>query len=190
MTARTHDLAAVTMLTYVVASGQAPSLSLATGVVAVAANILGGVTPDLDEPTVRFWNNFPAGSIVGRIIHPLLGGHRMISHSLLGMFAIGWGLKYLLTNYVSRVLLVDMNVVWGAFMLGYLSHLVMDTITKEGVPWFFPIPWKLGFPPFKALRVTTGEWAEKALVFPGLLFLNGYLIYHNYGKFLKLISPH
>jgi len=42
MTARTHDLAAVTMLTYVVASGQAPSLSLATGVVAVAANILGG----------------------------------------------------------------------------------------------------------------------------------------------------
>ena len=188
MTARTHDLAAMTMLVWVVASGKAPSLSLATGIVAVMANILGALTPDLDEPTARLWNDMPAGSIVGRIIHPLLGGHRMITHSILGMLAIGWGLKFLLTNYVSRVLLVDMNVVWGAFMLGFLSHLIVDTITKEGVPWLFPIPWRLGFPPFKALRVTTGEWAEKALVFPGLLVLNGYLIYQNYGEFLKLVG--
>ena len=188
MTARTHDLAAMTMLTYVVASGQAPHMSLATGMVAVAANILGALAPDLDEPTVGIWNDMPAGSVIGRIIHPLLGGHRMITHSLVGMGAIGWGLKYLLVHYVSRVLLVDMNIVWGAFMLGFLSHLVMDTITKEGVPWLFPIPWRLGFPPFKALRITTGEFTEKALVFPGLLFLNGYLIYQNYGRFLALIG--
>ncbi|TSC87670.1 MAG: Uncharacterized protein G01um101416_350 [Microgenomates group bacterium Gr01-1014_16] len=169
------------MLTWVVASGQVQPMSLATGIVAVAANILGALTPDLDEPTAGLWNDLPAGSIIGRIIHPLLGGHRMITHSLVGMFAIGWGLKYLLIHYVSRVLLVDMNIVWVTFMLGFLSHLIMDTITKEGVPWLFPIPWKIGFPPFKALRVTTGEWAEKALELRG--------VFETYRKVVFNTSP-
>ena len=186
MTGRTHDLAALTTLTLVLAYEPIMKMSLATAGVAIAANMIGGIAPDLDQPTANLWNRIPAGSIIGRIISPLLGNHRMISHSLLGIGLVGWGLKYLLA-YMHTFLLVDMNLVWWAFMLGYASHLVADTITKEGVPWLFPIPIRLGFPPFKFLRMNTGGLIEKMIIFPGLLIANGYLIYSHYEKFVELV---
>ncbi len=187
MTGRTHDLGAFTSLVLLGAGSPIPQISLATALVALAGNLIGGIAPDLDEPTSYLWNKIPAGSIFGRIVHPLLGGHRMISHSLLGLWGFGLFAKFLLGK-IGTVLLVDMNIVWWAFMIGYLSHLVMDTVTKDGVPWLFPIPIRIGFPPFKFLRITTGAFTEKAVVFPGLLILNGYLIYQNYGKFFQFLT--
>lgn len=187
MTGRTHDLAGMTTLTAYLAYEPLLKMTLATGVVAAAACAIGAITPDIDEPTAPLWNNLPAGSIVGRIVHPLLGGHRMISHSLLGLALFSWGLKLLL-GYTGKFLLVDNGLVWWTFVMGYGSHLVMDTITRDGVPWLFPIPVKFGFPPIKAFRFTTGAWGEKILVFPGLAFLNGYLIYSHYGKFLEFFK--
>ncbi len=186
MTGRTHDLAAFTTLTAILATQPIPQMSLATALTCLAGNMLGALTPDLDEPTAKLWHDMPAGSIIGRIIHPLTGGHRMISHSLLGMWLIGLGAKWLLGR-IGTVLLVDMNLVWWSFMIGFLSHLVTDTITKEGVPWLFPLPFRIGIPPFKFMRMVTGGFAEKAIVFPGLAAANAYLIYHNYGKFVDFI---
>ena len=187
MTGRTHDLAAFTTLTAVLAYEPLMKLSLATAIVAVAANMIGGLAPDIDQPTAGFWQKIPAGSIFGRIINPLLGHHRMVSHSLVGMALAGWGLKYLLA-YMHTFLLVDMTVVWWAFMLGFASHLIMDSLTKEGVPWFFPIPVRLGFSPIKKFRVTTGGLVETIVVFPALLAANAYLIYYHYGKFITFIT--
>jgi inner membrane protein len=183
MTGRTHDLAAFTTLTLLLTVQPIPQMSLATALTALGANMIGGITPDLDQPTAKLWNSVPTGSLFGRLIDPLLGGHRMITHSLLGMGLIGWGLKFLLAK-IGRVVLVDMNLVWWAFMLGYLSHLIADTLTKEGVPWLFPIPIRFGIPPLKALRITTGGLIEKVIVFPALLVANGYLFYMHYGLFL------
>ena len=70
MTGRTHDLSAFTMLTLVVATQPLPAMRLATIFVALGANILGAITPDLDQPTAQFWRGLPTGSIIGRIIHP------------------------------------------------------------------------------------------------------------------------
>ncbi len=187
MTGRTHDLAAFTTLTYILTTQPIPVMTLATALVALGSNMIGGITPDLDEPTAKLWNQLPAGSILGRIVHPLLGGHRMISHSLLGLIIIGYGAKFLLAK-IGSVVLVDMNLVWWAFMLGYLSHLVTDTITREGVPWLFPIPIRFGIPPFKFMRITTGGMVEKAAIFPGLIALNVYLFYHNYGTFVNFVT--
>jgi inner membrane protein len=187
MTGRTHDLAALTTLTAFIAYEPLMKLSLATAGITVAAGLIGGVVPDIDQPTADLWRKIPAGSILGHIVAPLLGHHRMISHSLVGFALAGWGMKYLLA-YVHTFLLVDMNVVWWSFMLGYASHLVMDSLTKEGVPWFFPIPIRLGFPPLKALRITTGGLLENFLVFPSLLAVNGYLIYFHYGKFITFFT--
>lgn len=186
MTNRTHDLAAMTTLVVTASFASLPQMTLATVVVAVGANLLGAVVPDLDQPTAEFWNRIPAGTILGRLVHPLMGTHRLISHSIVGVILAGIGLKHLLTA-IGGVLLVDMNVVWWATMMGYLSHMVMDTFTREGVPWLFPIPIRFGFPPFKFLRITTGGMIEKGVIFPGLLILNGYLIYQNYTKFLEIL---
>ena len=187
MTGRTHDLAAFTALSYVVATQPLQPVTLATGIVSIMATLVGGLTPDIDQPTADLWHKFPAGSLVGRILHPLLGGHRYLSHSILGIILFGWFSNFLLVK-MGQVLLVDINVVWTAFMIGFISHLIMDTFTYEGVPWLFPIPFRFGFPPLKALRMKAGGFIEKSVIFPGLLFLNGYIYYQNYTKFLDFFK--
>lgn len=187
MTSRTHDLAAFTTLSFVIVTQPIPQMTLATALVAFGANMIGGLLPDIDDETADIWDKIRAGSIISRIIHPLLGNHRMISHSVLGMYLIGLILKYVLP-LAGKVLLVDMNIIWWSVMIGYLSHLIMDSFTKEGVPWLFPIPIRIGFPPHKLFRIKTGGIVEKAVVFPGLLVTNGYLFYTNYFLFLSFVK--
>lgn len=187
MIGRTHDLAAFTALSAIVATQPIPHMSLATALVSLSANFIGGLAPDIDQPTADLWRRLPAGGVFGKILSPLLGGHRFISHSLLGVFLFGFGLKLLLGK-ISTVVLVDMNIVWWAFMIGFISHLIMDTFTREGVPWLFPIPINFGIPPFKVLRIKTGGLIEKSLIFPGLLILNVYIFYTYYPRFLDLFK--
>ena len=186
MTGRTHDLAAFTALSYVALTQPIQHLSLSTMIVAFTANMIGGLTPDIDQPTAKLWHEIPAGSIFGKILSPLLGGHRFISHSIVGLVVFGI-LSYYALQLASHSLLVNMSTVWWSFMIGYFSHLVMDTITHEGVPWFFPIPWKIGIPPIKVLRVKTGGLVEKAIIFPGLILVTIYIYYLNYSKVLLFL---
>jgi len=187
MTGRTHDLAAFTALNYIVATSPVISLSLPTAFIAVSANFIGALVPDLDQSTSQIWKNIRGGSSLGVLLSPLLGGHRFISHSILGIIIFGILSKFLF-NLMETFIIVDMNIVWISFMIGFISHLVMDTFTKEGIAWFFPIPFRIGFPPISFLRVKTGGLIEKMFVFPGLLFLNAYLFYKFYPKFLMLIK--
>lgn len=186
MTGRTHDLAAFTALSYIALTQPIQHLSLATAIVAFTANMIGGLTPDIDQPTAKLWHEIPAGSVFGKILSPLFGGHRFISHSIVGAILFGF-LSYWALQLASHTLLVNMTIVWWSFMIGYLSHLVMDTITHEGVPWLFPLPWKIGFPPIKVLRVKTGGVVEKAIIFPGLVLLTIYMYYLNYSKVLLFL---
>lgn len=186
MTGRTHDLAAFTALTYTVATQPLHAMSFPTLIVAFSANMIGGLAPDIDQPTADLWNKIPAGSFFGRLITPVLGGHRFISHSILGILIFGFGFRKLL-DLGSSFILADMNVVWWAFMIGFVSHLVMDTITREGVPWLFPIPIRFGIPPLRFLRIKTGGIVEKSFIFPALLILNIYMYYNYHSKFLDFL---
>lgn len=185
MTGRTHDLAGFTALSYIVAIQPLQEVSLATGLVALSANFIGALAPDIDQTTAELWGRIRGGSIISRLISPLLGGHRFISHSILGIFLFGFVTQKIL-DMGKNVILVDMNIVWWAFMIGFISHLIMDTLTRDGVPWLFPIPIKFGLPPFKALRIKTGGMIEKSIIFPGLIMVNFYIFYTNYPKFLDL----
>ena len=190
MTARTHDLAAFTTLGIIVFSYPLPHITLATGLVAVVANLVGGIAPDIDQPTAPLWRNLPVGKYVGKTFDKLLGGHRFISHSIIGLVLFGSGWYYLLHILKPSFPALDMDIIWWAFIIGFISHLVMDTFTHEGVPWLLPIPVKLGFPPFKALRITTDGLIEKFAVFPGLFLLNGYMYYLHYGTILELFHTY
>ncbi len=163
MTARTHDLAAATALGAAALLVLTTQITLGTALVALVANQLGGIVPDIDQPTAPFWRNLPVGGFFGRLIDKMLGGHRFISHSLLGLVlfgGLGYGLLVFLHPAIPHINIV---VVWWAFAIGLVSHLVMDTFTKEGVPWLLPIPIKFGLPPVKELRITTGKGMETAV---------------------------
>ncbi|HSA83440.1 MAG TPA: metal-dependent hydrolase [Patescibacteria group bacterium] len=187
MTGRTHDLAAFTALGFIALTQPLPQMTLATGLVAVVANMIGGIAPDIDQPTAPFWRNLPVGRIFGKVFRLVIGGHRFLSHSILGVVLFGFGFHSLLEVLRPSFPTLDMGIIWWAFMIGFVSHLVMDTFTREGVPWLLPIPVKFGIPPVKAYRVETGEFVERFIIFPLLIGANGYLYYNYYHVILLLL---
>jgi inner membrane protein len=187
MIARTHDIAAITALSVVFLAMPAQTITLSTAILAIIANLIGGITPDIDQPTAPFWRNLPVGKYFGRVFDSLLGGHRFLTHSLLGVAVIGY-LTYLLLGFLQPIMgSVNINIVWWAFMIGVISHLVIDTFSKEGVPWLLPIPIKIGFPPFKAWRITTDSWVENIIIFPGLIIFDLVLYFQNYHQILYVL---
>jgi inner membrane protein len=190
MTGRTHDLAAISLLGAVVAINPPGTITLSTALIALLANQIGGIFPDIDQPTAPFWRNLPVGGIFGRTIGKLLGGHRFLTHSLLG-FALGGFLAKLLLEFLQPLMPhTNVGLVWWAFMIGVFSHLVMDSFTKEGVPWLLPIPIKFGIPPVKALRIVTGKKMESLVIFPGLVLLNIWLYAMYYQEIQAFIHRH
>jgi inner membrane protein len=191
MKARTHDVAAATALLGVfVLLPEPPTLTLATVIIAFVANQIGGIAPDVDQPTAPFWRNLPIGGVFGKVIAKMLGGHRFLSHSIVGLVLFGFLFHLLLTVLQPIMPQVQVYYVWWAFMIGMISHLLMDTLTKEGVPWLLPIPVKLGIPPLKSLRITTGKWTETLIALPLLLILFGTICSLEYSKILAFIHQH
>lgn len=187
MTGRTHDLAAITALVAVVGLHPIHTLSLSSLLLSLLANQIGGVFPDIDQPTAPLWRNLPVGGIFGKLFGRLSGGHRFITHSILGLVLFGFGFRALL-GFLGPILgHANTGFVWWSFMIGLVSHLVMDSFTKEGVPLLLPVPWDFGFPPIKRLRITTGKRVEQFIVFPLLLVICGYLFVSNRLDFLRVL---
>ncbi|HEX3081931.1 MAG TPA: metal-dependent hydrolase [Candidatus Saccharimonadia bacterium] len=190
MTGRTHDLAAITALGAVALSQPVHTITLSTLLLAIFANLVGGIAPDIDQPTAPLWRNLPVGGYFGRVFDALLGGHRFLTHSILGAALLGWLLHVALVFFHPVMPHVNIDIVWAAFMIGVASHLVMDTFTKEGVPWLLPLPFKFGIPPVKALRVSTGHFAEVAIIFPALLLVNLWLYATHYQQLVDILHKH
>jgi len=190
MTGRTHDAAALTALIIATILYPPGSLTLATALIALLANQIGGITPDIDQPTAPFWRNLPAEGAIGKVFDRLLGGHRFLTHSLVGAALFAW-LAHLLLVFLHPIMPhTNITLVWDAFVIGLISHLVMDTFTKEGVPWLLPIPIKFGLPPVKELRITTGKWVETLVIFPALIVLDVWLLARHYHALVAFLHQH
>ena len=73
MIARTHDLAAITGLFGVILLlPTTPTVSLGTAVACLLANQLGGIAPDIDQPTAPFWRNLPVAGLFGKVTTKML----------------------------------------------------------------------------------------------------------------------
>lgn len=90
---------------------------------ALGAAVLGSLLPDIDHP--QSW----AGRKMRAISVPLslLVGHRGITHSAVAVVA-------------GLALLLVMGMGWMAapVVVGYLSHLLADSLTPSGVPLLWP----------------------------------------------------
>ena len=186
MTARTHDLAAFTLLAVVVIVQPERTVTLATAVAAVLANQIGGITPDIDQPTAPLWRNLPIARVFGRFAGKMMGGHRHITHSIIGVLLFGFVSRWFLLFIHPLVPKMDVELVWWAYIIGIISHLIMDMFTKEGVPILLPIPIKFGIPPIKKLRITTGKPME-SVWFIGLVAFNIVLFATSYQEVLHIL---
>jgi inner membrane protein len=167
MTARTHDAFAFASLLTVAALFPSGELTLYTAAASVVGNIVGGLIPDMDQASNRLWDLLPAGDSLAKIFRRIFLKHRTITHSLLGAFLLYKLLEFALPKLLNP-LYVNSHIVFISVMIGYISHLIADSFTKEGLPLFFPLGITVGIPPLKFLRVSTGSWVEKYLVLPGV----------------------
>ena len=89
--------------------------------------VFSAVLPDIDHS--KSW--------IGRKIKPLsflvnfIFGHRRLIHSLFFALVIGVLINIFFDNY------------YIPFVIGYLSHLFLDTITKQGVYLFYPFKFRI-----------------------------------------------
>lgn len=142
------------------ATGILLSSALTTNPIGIAVGALAALLPDIDEPNSMLSRKIP-------IIPHIVGffGHRKITHSLLGAFLFSVPMFIWLPEYLT------------VFVAGYLSHLVLDSMTNMGTPWLFPIEKNF------SLRLgVSGGWLEGFYIV--CLFITGSFFGEN------LFMPH
>jgi membrane-bound metal-dependent hydrolase YbcI (DUF457 family) len=138
-------------------------LTVAPWLVVVGAFV--ALLPDLDASESRIKNLTIGGKIGGaqigiRPLAPIamvlssLFGHRAALHSLLMVAVISLG---------TRFIPIMTSSLWLVIILGYVSHLVLDMLTKSGVEIFWPIKTHVGLLP-RFLRVKTGGLLDTVLL--------------------------
>ena len=171
MTAVTHQLIAVTSALWLLTVfPQSPGT--ATAILAVFAVMIGALTPDLDHPSANFFQKLLGARIINFLFRSFSGGHRHFTHSVLGIILIGFGLKWLFESILAPAVMPSANIIWIAFMAGYISHIAADTLTDRGVPWLWPIHVHFTIPPgSKAVRITTDSIIETLLLRSALVIV-------------------
>lgn len=187
MTAKTHDAAAFAVLITAAVYFPPPNLKIATVLTALVANIVGALLPDIDQASNRLWDLLPGGNLVGRVLRRVLLSHRTLSHSILGIWGVYKLSLWLLPKWLNSSF-VEIGIVWAALMIGYLSHLVLDGFTEEGLPLLWPIKWKFGLPPIAQWRIETGKWFEKYVVFWGIVMYTLIFLGRNFFRLAEMFK--
>ncbi len=186
MTARTHDLIAFSSLVTVATISPPSALNLYTLFACILGNVIGSQIPDMDQAGNRLWDLLPGGNNVGRILRKVFYKHRTITHSLLGLFVIYKLLDVVLSKIFAEGV-IESNLLLISIMIGYVSHLIADSLTEEGIPLLFPFKFTFGFPPVKPWRMKTGKWFENLVVYPSVVAYLFIFIAENKDKLLDLI---
>jgi inner membrane protein len=142
---------------------------VAIKVIFYAMAAVGALVPDIDNARSTL------GKRLGRVSRAIQkhAGHREIFHSLVGLALTGlvvWaaqqGVALALTRlgWPHTAERLFANVALIALLVGYLLHLVADSLTLGGVPWLWPLHERFGFPPERAWRFRSGSLAEPVVV--------------------------
>jgi inner membrane protein len=145
---------------------------------------LGSLAPDIDNARSTIGKR--AGIISKGIQH--FAGHRRFFHSILGLlfvgifiYAVQYGVGLLLVrtgadagarqigealggSALGLSVAAGAGIAFSALLVGYFLHLVADSLTEGGVPWFWPSHLRLGFPPNRKWRFKSGSVAEPIVV--------------------------
>lgn len=143
----------------IVASAFSPGIdygmnSLTFGAAGIA--VFGSVLPDIDNQHAPISKALlPFSKVLRRRF-----SHRTLTHSLLGLgiFAsAAWSILWLSREQVN-LSGIQSRLFLSVFVLSYTSHLVLDTCTKRGIRWLYPlIRNPFGYPTLEQFRPATGD---------------------------------
>ena len=92
---------------------------------------VGALLPDIDHPNSIINQRLQITKIIGFIFR-----HRGITHSALAV-ALLMLLGYFLLDFEQNETNIN-YILFRAFIVGYISHIVADWMTVSGVPLFYP----------------------------------------------------
>lgn len=187
MLSRTHEVIGVAGLIMATVYFPPQHLNTATIIVALIANLIGTLLPDIDQASNRLWDMLPAGNTIGKVLKNILLGHRTISHSVVGIALVYYGMNWLIPKLLNNIY-IQVNLVIISLLIGYISHLLADGLTEEGLPLLWPIKYKFGFPPFRKWRITTGKWFENWIIFPAVTIFTLWFVYTNWNVLWEIIG--
>ena len=151
------------------AAGVLIALALAkAGIVSVTGHgyllfaLFGSLLPDIDNHNSKIGRKIPGFSRVAEF----LMGHRGIYHSLIGC-TVTLVIFFLIFQAFS---LAAWESYISALGIGFIFHLVMDSLTVKGIHWFRPVHNVRFRGPF-----LTGGWADSAFAI-AFLILIGFVI--------------
>lgn len=104
------------------------NLNILSNPIFIASTIFGALIPDIDYTK----------SMIGKVFRPISKylnrryGHRTITHSLLAMFGSFLLFATIESTFYGRTTTAKI------YLLGFFSHLVLDMMTVQGVPLFYP----------------------------------------------------
>lgn len=189
MTDKTHQLIGLTAATagFIAMNPETPINWSIAGTI-IIGSFLGSILPDIDQPTSGFWDAVPLGGIVGKFAARALGGHRNLSHSILGLVLFGLLFRWL-SSIIPGNWFLDPAVFYYSALIGFIAHLAADAVTVMGIPLFWPLGTCIGFPPrpFHGMRILTGKWFENLIVFPASALLLVALIINQYKHFCPIL---
>lgn len=145
------------------------------GIFFLAPAIAGSLAPDIDHGNSKA-SNVNIFTKLLSIFLRVVCGHRGAIHSPFVMILSG-GIGYMLLSHLGVSQAEQLSV---GFMIGYLSHLIIDATNKAGIPVFYPIIWDENGKPkkFHILGLPEGGLCEfimwAALI--GISVWCGYLI--------------
>lgn len=187
MTGKTHRIIGIASgLTYLASVSQ-PEYAPATLGAVLVGSYFGSLLPDLDQPAAEIWNSLPFGHTLSHVVDPFFK-HRNLSHSLLGIGLVSLGLYYLLRIF-PEYWGINTHILIITTIISYMSHLLADMITEEGIPLLFPYHLMMGIPPrpFEGIRIQTGKWFENLVLFPAVNLWLVVTIIISWDKIRKLL---
>ncbi|MFY0521546.1 metal-dependent hydrolase [Lysinibacillus sp. UGB7] len=110
---------------------------LATAIIMFGA-FWGGMFPDIDHPNSYIGRKLRITSFLLRYTV----GHRGPLHSPLVLFLLCGLAGVFVKSYVSDFHYQYILIFLASFFLGTCSHILLDALTKRGVPILFPFVWK------------------------------------------------
>ena len=115
------------------------------------SSLVGSLFPDIDEPQSFLGRKIKP---VSRLIKAVLG-HRGFIHTPLFCFLLVGFMAFFLCNTPIIDVDISSKIICG-FLIGFMSHLILDTITPKGIMWLFPLSRKY--------FSTQSEWLVKLII--------------------------
>lgn len=162
MTGKTHIAGGVALATassFILHINEPSSMMELTtwGIFFAAPAVVGALAPDLDH-----WNskasNYNVFTKILSIFIRITCGHRGMLHSpfFVLLLSVLFGALY----YFVCPLTIVSQIMMG-FVIGYISHLILDLLNPSGLPLLFPFVWDKGRPKkFHFFSVKEGGIAE------------------------------